>query len=106
MREQVQLYLGSDAEVVTGDCEGEPGYWVSAYRIFTPAMIEDMKEDSKAYEVAMGWSHSVGIQDSGASIQCPTPPSDGSEVSHDGQEEDDDNMEMSEDDTDDVFVAS
>jgi len=67
-------------------------------------MIEDMKVDSQEYEMAMGCFGSVGTQDSSASIQCPTPPSDGSEVSQDGQEEGDD-MEMSEDDTDDVDVS-
>ncbi|KAF2431337.1 hypothetical protein EJ08DRAFT_696427 [Tothia fuscella] len=50
IREHVQPYLGPGAEVASGvDMHGTPGYYISAYRTFTPAMIHDMQFESAEY---------------------------------------------------------
>jgi hypothetical protein len=67
-------------------------------------MIEDMKRDSAGYE-AMQSLCSINAQDSGASLQCPTPPSDSSETLQ-GDQDDNSDMDMSEDDMEEVELRS
>ncbi|KAF1838172.1 hypothetical protein BDW02DRAFT_489731 [Decorospora gaudefroyi] len=49
----IQRYLGPDALVRpgtgTGEYQGQPGYWITAYRTLTSQMIQDLKMDSKRW---------------------------------------------------------
>ncbi|KAF2646266.1 hypothetical protein P280DRAFT_6053 [Massarina eburnea CBS 473.64] len=49
----IQRYLGPDALVRpgtgTGDHEGRPGYWITAYRTLTSQMIQDLRMDSQRW---------------------------------------------------------
>ncbi|KAF1957853.1 hypothetical protein CC80DRAFT_34793 [Byssothecium circinans] len=49
----IQRYLGPDALVRpgtgSGDHEGRPGYWITAYRTLTSQMIQDLKLDSQRW---------------------------------------------------------
>ena len=42
----ITRYLGPDASVRPGEHEGQPGYWISAYRNLTSQMIDDLRQDS------------------------------------------------------------
>jgi hypothetical protein len=69
-------------------------------------MIEDMKLDSQRIEMSTRNGRYDGIQDNGASIQCPTPPSDGSEGLHENHDQVADNdITMSDEDKIDASVA-
>ncbi|KIW04670.1 hypothetical protein, variant 1 [Verruconis gallopava] len=50
----IQRYLGPDAMVKPGEGRdenrGRRGYWIAAYRTFTPEMIRDLKADSANFE--------------------------------------------------------
>lgn len=50
----IQRYLGPDALVKpglgTGEHEGRPGYWITAYRTLTSQMIQDLKSDSQRWQ--------------------------------------------------------
>ncbi|KAF2003945.1 hypothetical protein P154DRAFT_63253 [Amniculicola lignicola CBS 123094] len=51
----IQRYLGPDALVKpgvgnAGEYEGRPGYWITAYRTLTSAMIQDLKLDSGRWQ--------------------------------------------------------
>jgi hypothetical protein len=50
----IQRYLGPDAlvrqGVGTGEYEGQPGYWITAYRNLTSQMIQDLKMDSQRWQ--------------------------------------------------------
>jgi hypothetical protein len=50
----IQQYLGPDALVRpgygTGEHEGQPGYWITAYRTFTTQMVLDLKQDSQRWQ--------------------------------------------------------
>jgi hypothetical protein len=50
----LQRYLGPDAQiragVGSGEHEGRPGYWITAYRPLTSQMIEDIKIDSERWQ--------------------------------------------------------
>jgi hypothetical protein len=54
----IQRYLGPDALVKpgsgTGDQEGVPGYWITAYRTLTTQMIQDLKLDSQRWRAESG----------------------------------------------------
>jgi hypothetical protein len=49
----IQRYLGPDAlvrpGVGTGEYQGQPGYWITAYRTLTSQMIQDLKLDSERW---------------------------------------------------------
>jgi hypothetical protein len=66
------------------------------------AMIEDMKTDSKNYEADMRFARP---QDNDSSLRYPTPPTEGSGDSDNGEEGDAD-MAMSEDDTENADTAT
>jgi hypothetical protein len=70
-------------------------------------MLQDMKADSKEYEMSIRNGRSGDMHDGGASIRYPTPPADDSEALYDsyGQAVDDD-ISMGEDDSGDAGVAS
>ncbi|KAF2727441.1 hypothetical protein EJ04DRAFT_451336 [Polyplosphaeria fusca] len=59
----IQRYLGPDALVRpgpgTGEYEGRPGYWITAYRTLTTQMIQDLKGDS------LRWQQEQGRQEGG-----------------------------------------
>lgn len=50
----IQRYLGPDALVRpgtgTGEYQGQPGYWITAYRTLTSQMIQDLKMDSQRWQ--------------------------------------------------------
>lgn len=50
----IQRYLGPDAlvrpGVGTGEYQGQPGYWITAYRTLTSQMIQDLKMDSQRWQ--------------------------------------------------------
>ncbi|KAF2867451.1 hypothetical protein BDV95DRAFT_503049 [Massariosphaeria phaeospora] len=50
----IQRYLGPDALVRpgngTGEYEGQPGYWITAYRTLTSQMIADLRLDSQRWQ--------------------------------------------------------
>ncbi|KAH7405701.1 hypothetical protein DE146DRAFT_649443 [Phaeosphaeria sp. MPI-PUGE-AT-0046c] len=50
----IQRYLGPDAMVRpgsgTGEYQGRPGYWITAYRSLTSQMIQDLKMDSQRWD--------------------------------------------------------
>ncbi|KAH7361177.1 hypothetical protein BKA66DRAFT_215489 [Pyrenochaeta sp. MPI-SDFR-AT-0127] len=50
----IQRYLGPDAlvrpGVGTGEYQGQPGYWITAYRTLTSPMIQDLKMDSQRWQ--------------------------------------------------------
>ncbi|KAF2438466.1 hypothetical protein P171DRAFT_504623 [Karstenula rhodostoma CBS 690.94] len=50
----IQRYLGPDALVRpgtgTGEYEGRPGYWITAYRTLTSQMIQDLRSDSQRWQ--------------------------------------------------------
>lgn len=50
----ITRYLGNDASVRpgmgTGEHEGRRGYWITAYRTLTSAMIDDLQADSRRWE--------------------------------------------------------
>ncbi|CAN9215318.1 unnamed protein product [Alternaria alternata] len=52
----IQRYLGPDALVRpgtgTGEYQGQPGYWITAYRTLTSQMIQDLKMDSQRYQTS------------------------------------------------------
>lgn len=54
----IQRYLGPDALVKpgngTGEQEGVPGYWITAYRTLTTQMIQDLKLDSQRWRAESG----------------------------------------------------
>lgn len=69
----IQRYLGPDALVRpgtgTGDYEGRPGYWITAYRTLTSQMIQDLKLDSQRWAAEKdrdqrGHGSGVAYQDS------------------------------------------
>jgi hypothetical protein len=49
----IQRYLGPDAlvrpGVGVGEYQGQPGYWITAYRTLTSQMIQDLKLDSERW---------------------------------------------------------
>ncbi|KAF2822896.1 hypothetical protein CC86DRAFT_73527 [Ophiobolus disseminans] len=70
----IQRYLGPDAlvrpGVGTGEYQGQPGYWITAYRTLTSQMIQDLKMDSQRWqqerqpgETGRGGSHSPYLRD-------------------------------------------
>ncbi|KAH7081389.1 hypothetical protein BKA63DRAFT_207375 [Paraphoma chrysanthemicola] len=70
----IQRYLGPDAlvrpGVGTGEYQGQPGYWITAYRTLTSQMIQDLKMDSQRWqqerqpgEAGRGGSHSPYVRD-------------------------------------------
>ncbi|KAF1945714.1 hypothetical protein EJ02DRAFT_36992 [Clathrospora elynae] len=69
----IQRYLGPDAlvrpGVGTGEYQGQPGYWITAYRTLTSQMIQDLKMDSQRWqqerqpgEAGRGGSHSPQVR--------------------------------------------
>jgi hypothetical protein len=64
----IQRYLGPDALVRpglgTGEYQGEPGYFITAYRTPNTQMIQDLKLDSRRWIQEMGSDRSVAYQDS------------------------------------------
>ncbi|CAO2654797.1 Nn.00g115300.m01.CDS01 [Neocucurbitaria sp. VM-36] len=60
----IQRYLGPDALVRpgigTGENEGQPGYWITAYRTLTTQMIQDLKMDSQRWEQEKGRGQTEG----------------------------------------------
>ena len=50
----IQRYLGPDAlarpGIGTREHAGQPGYWITAYRTLTSAMMDDLKLDSYRWE--------------------------------------------------------
>jgi hypothetical protein len=50
----IQRYLGPDALVRpgtgSGEYQGQPGYWITAYRTLTSQMIQDLKMDSQRWQ--------------------------------------------------------
>ncbi|CAN9474491.1 unnamed protein product [Alternaria alternata] len=69
----IQRYLGPDALVRpgtgTGEYQGQPGYWITAYRTLTSQMIQDLKMDSQRWqqerqpgEIGRGGSHSPRVR--------------------------------------------
>ncbi|KAG9388930.1 hypothetical protein A1F94_001823 [Pyrenophora tritici-repentis] len=69
----IQRYLGPDALVRpgtgTGEYQGQPGYWITAYRTLTSQMIQDLKMDSQRWqqerqpgETGRGGSHSPQVR--------------------------------------------
>ncbi|KAL6710514.1 hypothetical protein ACN47E_008562 [Coniothyrium glycines] len=50
----IQRYLGPDAlvrpGVGNGEFQGQPGYWITAYRTLTSQMIQDLKMDSQRWQ--------------------------------------------------------
>ncbi|KAL5120849.1 hypothetical protein ACEQ8H_001330 [Pleosporales sp. CAS-2024a] len=74
----IQRYLGPDAlvrpGVGNGEYQGQPGYWITAYRTLTSQMIQDLKMDSQRWqqerqpgEAGRGGSHSPYLRDTTAS---------------------------------------
>ncbi|CAO2653878.1 Nn.00g106110.m01.CDS01 [Neocucurbitaria sp. VM-36] len=70
----IQRYLGPDAlvrpGVGNGEYQGQPGYWITAYRTLTSQMIQDLKMDSQRWqqerqpgETGRGGSHSPYVRD-------------------------------------------
>lgn len=61
----IQRYLGPDALVRpghgTGDLEGRPGYWITAYRTLTSQMIQDLKTDSQRWAAEKDRGHGSGV---------------------------------------------
>lgn len=68
----IQRYLGPDALVRpgtgTGEYQGQPGYWITAYRTLTSQMIQDLKMDSQRWQQerqpgeSRGGSHSPHVR--------------------------------------------
>ncbi|KAH6644349.1 hypothetical protein C7974DRAFT_18835 [Boeremia exigua] len=69
----IQRYLGPDALVRpgtgSGEYQGQPGYWITAYRTLTSQMIQDLKMDSQRWQQerqpgeGRGGSHSPYLRD-------------------------------------------
>ncbi|KAF2272393.1 uncharacterized protein EI97DRAFT_213594 [Westerdykella ornata] len=61
----IQRYLGPDALVRpgtgTGEYEGRPGYWITAYRTLTSQMIQDLKADSQRWQTERDGGRGRGV---------------------------------------------
>lgn len=66
----IQRYLGPDATVRpgigTGEYQGQPGYWITAYRALTSHMIQDLKMDTQRWQQ----ERQSGKAGRGGKLQC------------------------------------